>query len=326
MLPAAFRRRRVIIESSDSEADSSSIQPPGAARGHALDTPAQSAADVEQPGTGTHNDEKEPASIPNSIHLTQPQHDALSVANNPPITVTVTIVSDDSDCDADVSSDSGSSGSNDPISRTSRKLPLRSVSLPQHTVRKAASTEDATLTTLQYAAKYGRFPQKPPIAATTQPPATPLPKLGRPFDQFGETLPRNTADTAVPKEAVVVLQSPAADAKDDQGADLNVTSSNEHLSGVPFLDDDLFLWNARPPATSQYLDLYAAHDGCFSSGSTGSSDGSLSGDFVEHEEPPAETDADLQILMKLFPITYKKQLKGKGGTKPAVAGSAVLPY
>ena len=325
MLPAAIRRRRVIIESSDSEADCSSILPPGAARGHALDTPTQPATDAEPPGTGPRNDEKEPASIPTSIHLTQPQHDALSVANNPPITVTVTIVSDDSDCDADVSSDSGSSDCYDPNSRTARKLPLRSVSLPQLTVCKAASTVDATLTPLQYAAKYGRFPRKPPAVAPTLPPATPLPKLGCPFDQFGETLPRNTAVTAVPKDAVVVTQSPAADSNDDHGAALNVTSSSEHLAGLPFLDDDLFLWNARPPATSQYLDLYAAHDGCFSSGSTGSSDGSLSGDIVEREEPPAESDADLQTLIKLFPITFKKQLKAKGRTKPAGAGSAILP-
>ena len=47
--------------------------------------------------------------------------------------------------------------------------------------------------------------------------------------------------------------------------------------------EDGFLWNARPPFTSQYLATEAAYGDTSSSGSTGTSDGSLSDDFVEKE-------------------------------------------
>ena len=68
-----------------------------------------------------------------------------------------------------------------------------------------------------------------------------------------------------------------------------------------------FLWNARPPARSQYLDEEAAHVGSSTSGTSGSSDGSLDDDnFIDKSTSPDFTAADVQQLQLLFPVTSKR--------------------
>jgi len=71
--------------------------------------------------------------------------------------------------------------------------------------------------------------------------------------------------------------------------------------------NDGFLWNARPPAHSQYLDEEAAHVGSSTSGTSGSSDGSLDDDnFIDKSTSPDFTAADVQQLQLLFPVTSKR--------------------
>ena len=71
---------------------------------------------------------------------------------------------------------------------------------------------------------------------------------------------------------------------------------------------DGFLWNARPPARSQYLDEEAAHVGSSSSGRSGSSEGSLSDDNFIDKTSPDFTAAEEQQLQLLFPLTSKRFL------------------
>jgi hypothetical protein len=84
------------------------------------------------------------------------------------------------------------------------------------------------------------------------------------------------------------------------------------------LTDGGYLWNAVPRRTSKYLDNEAVHSGSsISSGTTGTSDGSLSDDFVVTDEPQDKpTVEDLEMLTKIFPKTFaakvtKKQRGGK---------------
>jgi hypothetical protein len=70
-----------------------------------------------------------------------------------------------------------------------------------------------------------------------------------------------------------------------------------------FLTDTGYLWNAVPPRSSKYMDLEAEHSGSTSSGSTGSSDGSLSDDFVV-KDSPAVRKRHLPLLQKMFPKTF----------------------
>ena len=70
--------------------------------------------------------------------------------------------------------------------------------------------------------------------------------------------------------------------------------------------EDGFLWNARPPFTSQYLATEAAYGDTSSSGSTGTSDGSLSDDFVEKETSLRFTCEEAIELQRLFPVTAKR--------------------
>ena len=68
------------------------------------------------------------------------------------------------------------------------------------------------------------------------------------------------------------------------------------------------LWNARPPARSQYLDEEAAHVGSSSSGRSGSSEGSLGDDDFIDKTSPDFTAAEEQQLQLLFPLTSKRFL------------------
>ena len=70
--------------------------------------------------------------------------------------------------------------------------------------------------------------------------------------------------------------------------------------------EDGFLWNARPPFTSQYLATEAAYGDTSSSGSTGTSDGSLSDDFVEKGTSPRFTCDEAMELQRYFPLTAKR--------------------
>lgn len=86
----------------------------------------------------------------------------------------------------------------------------------------------------------------------------------------------------------------------------------------PTLDDGN-LWNARPPATSQYLEMEAVHMGSTTSGSTGASDGSLSDpDFIDRATPNFSRE-DSATLQQLFPIASRIMQRQK--TDSAVAAS-----
>ena len=75
------------------------------------------------------------------------------------------------------------------------------------------------------------------------------------------------------------------------------------------LNDEGYLWNARPPAYSQYLDLEAKHGDTASSGVTGSSDGSLSDDeFIDRSEQNSYTMPEIDIMQKFFPLTSRRFL------------------
>ena len=70
--------------------------------------------------------------------------------------------------------------------------------------------------------------------------------------------------------------------------------------------EDGFLWNARPPFTSQYLATEAAYGDTSSSGSTGTSDGSLSDDFVEKGTSQRFSCDEAMELQRYFPLTAKR--------------------
>jgi hypothetical protein len=306
MLPAVRRRRVIVISDSD---DDSSLIVPSVAVGASASAPEAIAASANP--------------------LPPPVLDDPTGANSSN-SITISANADDDD----VSSCSGSSDSN-PVSRKARKWLLRRnrrnlqvaafdaagctpfqhtsqhghfpfqepapVSLPQLANKPVAHQQAEALTPWQYAAKYGRFPTKPP-AVPTSPPAVKVPEVAAVI-----ALP----PVAVHEVAAAQVQPPSADAHEPVNA----------LAGHQFLDDNLYLWNATPPATRQWLDLFAAHDAQTSSGSTGSSDGSLSGDFVDREDPEL-SDSETQTLIKLFPLTYKKM--GFGKTRSAQDGSAIL--
>ena len=78
---------------------------------------------------------------------------------------------------------------------------------------------------------------------------------------------------------------------------------------LPALFDDGYLWNARPPMSSQYLDNEAAHGKSSSSGTTGSSDGSLDDpDFIDKDDEPEFSAEEQAIMQQLFPLTSRKFL------------------
>ena len=71
--------------------------------------------------------------------------------------------------------------------------------------------------------------------------------------------------------------------------------------------DDGFLWNARPPASSQYLQNEAAHGDSSTSGTSGSSEGSLDDDnFIDKDTSPTFSAADVNQLQLFFPVTSKR--------------------
>jgi hypothetical protein len=73
----------------------------------------------------------------------------------------------------------------------------------------------------------------------------------------------------------------------------------------PLLTDEGFLWNAVPRRTSKYLANEAVHSGSTSSGTTGTSDGDLSDDFVANDDPQDKPAVeDLEMLAKFFPKTF----------------------
>ena len=73
----------------------------------------------------------------------------------------------------------------------------------------------------------------------------------------------------------------------------------------PLLTEEGYLWNAVPRRTSKYLDNEAVHSGSTSSGTTGTSDGFLSDDFVVNDDPQDKpATEDLEMLAKFFPKTF----------------------
>ena len=72
-----------------------------------------------------------------------------------------------------------------------------------------------------------------------------------------------------------------------------------------FLADAGYLWNAVPPRSSRYMDLEAVHEGSTTSGSSGSSEGSLSDDFVVKDGPVVKK-RQLKLLQQVFPKTFKR--------------------
>jgi hypothetical protein len=140
-----------------------------------------------------------------------------------------------------------------------------------------------------------------------------------------------------PKEgatAVVIIISSDSESSDRNGSceSDSPTSAQAEIQAAPHSDEqpdsdpqpvDLFTYAMRhgkfpskrsngarqqlKPArrTSKYLDNEAAHSGSTSSGTTGTSDGFLSDDFVVNDDPQ-DTPAteDLEMLAKFFPKTF----------------------
>ena len=73
-------------------------------------------------------------------------------------------------------------------------------------------------------------------------------------------------------------------------------------------EDVGYLWNAQPPATSQYLNLEAAHGDSTSPGSTGSSEGSLSDSAFIDKGSADYTEEELVTLQQFFPVTSRRFL------------------
>jgi hypothetical protein len=89
------------------------------------------------------------------------------------------------------------------------------------------------------------------------------------------------------------------------------TADDVPMVGMPLavVADDYdagYLWNAVPPAVSQYLDLEAACIDDTSSGSSYRSDGELTPGFVDDLEPEESISADdMELLRRKFPHTFK---------------------
>jgi hypothetical protein len=77
-------------------------------------------------------------------------------------------------------------------------------------------------------------------------------------------------------------------------------------SGLPHLHEHLGI--ADPPLTEQVPDIEAAHGSTSSSGCTGSSDGSLSDDFIDKNEPIL-SHLQATTLMRFFPIMCKQMIE-----------------
>jgi hypothetical protein len=170
----------------------------------------------------------------------------------------------------DISSDSGSSDSDDPVSRKARKLAqrMREALLPQP----ESAVIDATGTSANS-------------------------ENERSEESMAEAAPQS--DPAENPFAYAMLHghfpTPAKTTQQQRPEPLGLTEEG-------------ILWNAVPPRYSQYLDMEAAHGSSTSSGSTGSSDGSLSDDFIEKDDPQAlYTGNELQYLAKYFPKTFKRK-------------------
>lgn len=187
-------------------------------------------------------------------------------------------------------------------------------------------------------------PVPAPLTATAE--AEPPPQLGRPFDRFGEHLdrliPAEVGGEAFIDhlEGFVSSDSGSSDSDDPVSRKARKLALRMHLNKVkvhesslaPFLYaakhghfpkktvpsqprpqrpslDDGNLWNARPPVSSQFLELEAAHGQSQSSGSTGTSDGSLSdSDFIDRASP-SYTLEESATLQKHFPISSRRILK-----------------
>ena len=135
MLPTV-RRRRVIV-TSDSEAESSGIGPQVTEGGPAPAPhapPAPLSHEAEKSGNVPQSAERLSALTPYAQHLPTPQHDQRTVTSSCVL--------------IDVSSDSGSSDSNDPVSRKARKLALRS----HRRATPVAEYNGAVCTPMQHAA------------------------------------------------------------------------------------------------------------------------------------------------------------------------------
>jgi hypothetical protein len=78
-----------------------------------------------------------------------------------------------------------------------------------------------------------------------------------------------------------------------------LSDSDDSVDEQAMSDEEGNLWNAVPPLLQQ-----AAHGSSTSSGSTGSSDGSLSDEFIDKSDP-AFTYLQEKVLMRYFPIMCK---------------------
>ena len=89
---------------------------------------------------------------------------------------------------------------------------------------------------------------------------------------------------------------------DYSGMPALLSDSEDSVDEQAMSDEEGNLWNAVPPLLQQ-----AAHGSSTSSGSTGSSDGSLSDDFIDKSDP-AFTFLQEKVLMRFFPILCKDML------------------
>jgi hypothetical protein len=190
----------------------------------------------------------------------------------------------------------------------------------------------------------GGGPVPAPLTSTAE--AEPPPQLGRPFDRFGEHLDRLIPAEVGGEAFIDHLQgfvssdSGSSDSDDPISRKARKMALRMHLEKVrvhesslaPFLyaakhghfpkrtgpsqprphhpsQDDGNLWNARPPVSSQFLELEAAHGISQTSGSTGASDGSLSdSDFIDRASP-IYTQEETAALQLHFPISSRRILK-----------------
>ena len=172
----------------------------------------------------------------------------------------------------EVSSDSGSSNSADPVSRQARKILGRFAArrIPRSPAAHTQAQADANLPIPRTIAA-----ESPATLNST--PLNPLAYAAR-YGHF-------------PLPLATTTQPPAI----------------EPVRNI--LNDEGYLWNARPPAYSQYLDLEAKHGDTASSGVTGSSDGSLSDDeFIDRSEQNSYTMPEIAIMQRFFPLTSRRFL------------------
>ena len=169
----------------------------------------------------------------------------------------------------DISSDSGSSDSNDPVSRKARKLAQR--------MREVIPQPESTV-----------------IDAT-----------GSSANSENERSDESKAEAAPQSDPA---ENPFAYAMLHGHFPTPAKTTQQQRPEPLGLTEEGFLWNAVPPRYCQYLDMEAAHGSSTSSGSTGSSDGSLSDDFIEKDDPQALYAAnELRYLAKYFPKTFKRK-------------------